>query len=137
MGETKTIINFLVLIVMFFFLIYLFIGELISYITSTQHPPNIHVEVKHTDSICVQEERYIHLLYKILLAVKVYHLPHFLLLLLQKHWVDKKSNNVFFLYARNLSITWAADTRYWHWPSLKETRYLVLINSPCHISFIP
>ncbi|XP_075673968.1 lectin-like [Castanea sativa] len=39
----------------------------------------------------------------------------------KKHWVDKKSNNVFFLYARNLSITWSADTRYWHWPSLKET----------------
>ena len=79
MGETQTIINFLVLIiyVFFSFLIYLFIGELISYMTSTQLPSNIHVAVKHADSICVQEERYIHLLYKILLAVEVYHLPHF------------------------------------------------------------
>jgi hypothetical protein len=51
----------------------------------------------------------------------------------KKYLVDKKSNGYcFFLYARNLSITWAADSRYWQWPYLKETRYLVLSFSPCH-----
>lgn len=25
------------------------------------------------------------------------------------------------MYARDLSITWGEDKRYWHWPSIKET----------------
>ncbi|XP_022715456.1 protein PHLOEM PROTEIN 2-LIKE A1-like [Durio zibethinus] len=40
----------------------------------------------------------------------------------KKYWVDKKSNkNCFMLFARNLSITWAEDYRYWHWSHQKET----------------
>ncbi|XP_050369076.1 lectin-like isoform X2 [Argentina anserina] len=42
-------------------------------------------------------------------------------LLLQKYWVDKKSNNCFMVYPRDLKITWAEDNRYWRWPSLEET----------------
>ncbi|KAM1032516.1 hypothetical protein ACFX2I_036093 [Malus domestica] len=39
----------------------------------------------------------------------------------KKYWVDKKSNNCFMVYARDFSITWAEDNRYWHWYSLQET----------------
>ncbi|KAM5587173.1 protein PHLOEM PROTEIN 2-LIKE A1-like [Rosa sericea] len=39
----------------------------------------------------------------------------------KKYWVDKKSNNCFMVYPRDLTITWAEDNRYWHWPSLEET----------------
>ncbi|KAL6201654.1 hypothetical protein ACLB2K_025366 [Fragaria x ananassa] len=39
----------------------------------------------------------------------------------KKYWVDKKSNNCFMVYPRDLAITWAEDNRYWHWPSLEET----------------
>ncbi|KAI8524718.1 hypothetical protein RHMOL_Rhmol13G0170300 [Rhododendron molle] len=39
-----------------------------------------------------------------------------------KYWVDRKSSsNCFMLFARDLSITWAEDNRYWHWSYLKET----------------
>ncbi|CAI0378828.1 unnamed protein product, partial [Linum tenue] len=41
----------------------------------------------------------------------------------QKYWVDRNSNsNCFTLFARDLLITWADDPRYWHWPSITETR---------------
>ncbi|XP_058198258.1 lectin-like [Rhododendron vialii] len=40
----------------------------------------------------------------------------------KKYWVDRKSSsNSFMLFARDLSITWAEDNRYWHWSYLKET----------------
>ncbi|KAL3654582.1 hypothetical protein CASFOL_001567 [Castilleja foliolosa] len=40
----------------------------------------------------------------------------------KKYWVEKESNrNCFFLFARDLSITWAEDNRFWAWPSLKES----------------
>ncbi|KDP23149.1 hypothetical protein JCGZ_00141 [Jatropha curcas] len=40
----------------------------------------------------------------------------------KKYWVEKKSNgNCFFLFARALSITWAEDNRFWHWPCHYET----------------
>ncbi|XWS16036.1 hypothetical protein CRYUN_Cryun34aG0051600 [Craigia yunnanensis] len=40
----------------------------------------------------------------------------------KKYWVDKKLNkNSFMLFARDLSITWAENDRYWHWSYQKET----------------
>ncbi|XVF87047.1 hypothetical protein PTKIN_Ptkin18bG0089300 [Pterospermum kingtungense] len=40
----------------------------------------------------------------------------------KKYWVDKKLNkNCFMLFARDLSITWGEDQRYWHWSYQKET----------------
>ncbi|XP_057510722.1 protein PHLOEM PROTEIN 2-LIKE A1-like [Actinidia eriantha] len=40
----------------------------------------------------------------------------------KKYWVERKSNsNCFMLFARDLSITWAENNQYWHWPYLKET----------------
>ncbi|KAL5538914.1 hypothetical protein UlMin_045777 [Ulmus minor] len=39
----------------------------------------------------------------------------------KKYWVDGMYNNCFMLYARDLSITWAEDKRYWRWLQLKET----------------
>ncbi|CAA0832234.1 Protein PHLOEM PROTEIN 2-LIKE A1 [Striga hermonthica] len=40
----------------------------------------------------------------------------------KKYWVEKGSNrNCFFLYARDLSITWADDSRLWRWPLLQES----------------
>ncbi|KAI3695782.1 hypothetical protein L1987_78782 [Smallanthus sonchifolius] len=40
----------------------------------------------------------------------------------KKYWIDKASHgNCFLLYARDLSITWGEDNRYWHWPYIKET----------------
>lgn len=40
----------------------------------------------------------------------------------KKYWIENKSNaNCFMLYARNLSITWSEDNRFWHWPYLKES----------------
>ncbi|KAK9133952.1 hypothetical protein Scep_013480 [Stephania cephalantha] len=40
----------------------------------------------------------------------------------KKYWVEKnKGLNCFMLYARNLSITWAEDKRYWNWPYAVET----------------
>ncbi|XP_059625207.1 protein PHLOEM PROTEIN 2-LIKE A1-like [Cornus florida] len=56
---------------------------------------------------------------------KLYHQLHagvFLNQKRKKYWVEEKSNsNCFMLFARNLSITWSDDKRYWHWPYLKET----------------
>ncbi|KAK6268413.1 hypothetical protein QUC31_012573 [Theobroma cacao] len=47
----------------------------------------------------------------------------------KKYWVDKKSNkNCFMLFARDLSITWAEDYRYWHWSNQKETNSDVFID---------
>ncbi|BBH01296.1 phloem protein 2-A1 [Prunus dulcis] len=43
-----------------------------------------------------------------------------------RYWVDKKSNNCFMVYARDLLITWAEDNRYWLWPSLQETSGVVV-----------
>jgi hypothetical protein len=43
----------------------------------------------------------------------------------KKYWVDGKSNkNCFMLFARDLTITWGADTRYWHWPYLQEASHV-------------
>ncbi|KAK3188960.1 hypothetical protein Dsin_028521 [Dipteronia sinensis] len=40
----------------------------------------------------------------------------------QKYLVDKEcGSNSFILYARQLSIIWGEDTRYWRWYSVKET----------------
>ncbi|CBI27170.3 lectin-like [Vitis vinifera] len=39
----------------------------------------------------------------------------------KKFWMEKKFNNCFMIFARNLSITWAEDSRYWHWLKIKET----------------
>ncbi|GER41003.1 phloem protein 2-A1 [Striga asiatica] len=40
----------------------------------------------------------------------------------KKYWVEKGSNsNCFFLFARDLSITWAEDSRLWAWPLLQES----------------
>ncbi|XVF87085.1 hypothetical protein PTKIN_Ptkin18bG0092100 [Pterospermum kingtungense] len=40
----------------------------------------------------------------------------------KKYWVDKKLNkNCFMLFARDLSITWGEDQRYWRWSYQKET----------------
>ncbi|PWA73923.1 phloem protein 2-A1 [Artemisia annua] len=45
----------------------------------------------------------------------------------KKYWVDKASNdNSFMVFARDLSITWGEDSRYWHWPYIKETSEEVL-----------
>ncbi|GJY95185.1 hypothetical protein Tco_0511546 [Tanacetum coccineum] len=41
---------------------------------------------------------------------------------LAEYWVDKASNgNNFLVLARDLSVTWGEDSRYWHWPYIKET----------------
>ncbi|KAM7530249.1 hypothetical protein LguiB_033659 [Lonicera macranthoides] len=40
----------------------------------------------------------------------------------KKYWVDKKTRkNCFMLFARELSIAWGNDDRYWTWSQLKET----------------
>ncbi|KAG8657480.1 protein PHLOEM PROTEIN 2-LIKE A1 [Manihot esculenta] len=40
----------------------------------------------------------------------------------RKYWIERMSNsNCFFLFARDLSITWAEDSRFWHWPYIHET----------------
>ncbi|XP_016648195.1 PREDICTED: protein PHLOEM PROTEIN 2-LIKE A1-like [Prunus mume] len=44
----------------------------------------------------------------------------------RKYWVDKKSNNCFMVYARDLSISWAEDDRNRLWPSLQETSGVVI-----------
>ncbi|XP_028126927.1 lectin-like [Camellia sinensis] len=42
--------------------------------------------------------------------------------LLQKYFVDKKSNkNCFVLFARELNICWNDNPQYWRWTTLKET----------------
>jgi hypothetical protein len=41
---------------------------------------------------------------------------------LQKYWVEKKCyRNCFMLFAKDLSITWGGDARYWKWPSICES----------------
>lgn len=40
----------------------------------------------------------------------------------KKYWVEKKCySNCFMLFAKDLSITWGGDTRYWKWPSIRES----------------
>ncbi|KAL5775462.1 hypothetical protein ACOSP7_013019 [Xanthoceras sorbifolium] len=40
----------------------------------------------------------------------------------QKYWVDKESgSNSFMLYAREFSISWGGDNRFWHWYTEPET----------------
>lgn len=40
----------------------------------------------------------------------------------KKYWVEKKCyRNCFMLFAKDLSITWGGDTRYWKWPSICES----------------
>uniref|UniRef100_A0A7N0ZZS2 Uncharacterized protein n=1 Tax=Kalanchoe fedtschenkoi TaxID=63787 RepID=A0A7N0ZZS2_KALFE len=38
----------------------------------------------------------------------------------KKYWVDQAGNNCFIVYARDLSITWSEDGRYWQWLSQKD-----------------
>ncbi|CAK9187151.1 unnamed protein product [Ilex paraguariensis] len=45
----------------------------------------------------------------------------------KKYWVERKSTyNSFMLFARDLSITWADDNRFWHWPYLPETNNVLI-----------
>ncbi|KAL5731480.1 hypothetical protein ACHQM5_004204 [Ranunculus cassubicifolius] len=45
----------------------------------------------------------------------------------KKYWVDKETgHNCFMLYARDLSITWAEENRYWNWSFLSETSDLAV-----------
>ncbi|XP_021298090.1 uncharacterized protein LOC110427046 isoform X2 [Herrania umbratica] len=47
----------------------------------------------------------------------------------EKYWVDKKLNKYcFMLFARDFSITWAEDHRYWRWSYQRETNSDVLID---------
>ncbi|KAL5545318.1 hypothetical protein UlMin_009102 [Ulmus minor] len=39
----------------------------------------------------------------------------------KKYWVDGMSNNCFMIYARDLTIHWIEDGRFWKWVQLKET----------------
>uniref|UniRef100_A0A3Q7F1Q9 Protein PHLOEM PROTEIN 2-LIKE A1 n=2 Tax=Solanum lycopersicum TaxID=4081 RepID=A0A3Q7F1Q9_SOLLC len=40
----------------------------------------------------------------------------------KKYWIDRTNNaNCFMLYAKDLSITWVEDNRYWNWVEIKET----------------
>ncbi|WMV15363.1 hypothetical protein MTR67_008748 [Solanum verrucosum] len=40
----------------------------------------------------------------------------------EKYWIDRTNNaNCFMLYAKDLSITWGEDNRYWDWVDIKET----------------
>ncbi|KAK1279726.1 Protein PHLOEM PROTEIN 2-LIKE A1 [Acorus gramineus] len=39
---------------------------------------------------------------------------------MQKYWVDKSGYNCFTVYARDLSITWSSEQRYWHWLPLND-----------------
>lgn len=40
----------------------------------------------------------------------------------KKYWVEKKCySNCFMLFAKDLSITWGGDARYWKWPSICES----------------
>lgn len=40
----------------------------------------------------------------------------------KKYWVEKKCySNCFMLFAKDLSITWGGDARYWKWPSIRES----------------
>lgn len=40
----------------------------------------------------------------------------------KKYWVERSSNgNCFMIFARNLSITWIEDNRFWNWLSPNET----------------
>ncbi|KAE8709068.1 Protein PHLOEM PROTEIN 2-LIKE A1 [Hibiscus syriacus] len=39
----------------------------------------------------------------------------------KKYWVDKNNKNCLMLFARDLSITWAEDNRFWHWSHQTES----------------
>ncbi|MCD7448345.1 hypothetical protein HAX54_040791 [Datura stramonium] len=40
----------------------------------------------------------------------------------KKYWIDRANKaNCFMLYAKDLSITWGEDDRYWNWVDIKET----------------
>ncbi|XP_024157275.1 lectin [Rosa chinensis] len=80
--------------------------------TLQQLPHNYEAIVKDADTPINKspEHLFVHLYAGILLNQKR-----------KKYWVDKKSNNCFMVYPRDLTITWAEDNRYWHWPSLEET----------------
>ncbi|TMW95278.1 hypothetical protein EJD97_009147 [Solanum chilense] len=40
----------------------------------------------------------------------------------KKYWIDRTNDaNCFMLYAKDLSITWGEDNRYWNWVEIKET----------------
>ncbi|KAK1303977.1 Protein PHLOEM PROTEIN 2-LIKE A1 [Acorus calamus] len=40
---------------------------------------------------------------------------------MQKYWVDESGYNCFTVYARDLSITWSSEQRYWHWLPLNDS----------------
>lgn len=41
----------------------------------------------------------------------------------KKYWIENKSDkNCFMVFARDLSITWADDDRYWNWTSVMDKR---------------
>ncbi|CAI9284400.1 unnamed protein product [Lactuca saligna] len=40
----------------------------------------------------------------------------------KKYWIDKATfGNCFMVFARDFSVAWGSDKRYWDWPSIKET----------------
>ncbi|KAL7599081.1 protein PHLOEM PROTEIN 2-LIKE A1-like isoform X1 [Lactuca sativa] len=40
----------------------------------------------------------------------------------KKYWIDKATfGNCFMVFARDFSVEWGSDKRYWDWPSIKET----------------
>ncbi|XP_023754479.1 protein PHLOEM PROTEIN 2-LIKE A1-like isoform X2 [Lactuca sativa] len=40
----------------------------------------------------------------------------------RKYWIDKATfGNCFMVFARDFSVEWGSDKRYWDWPSIKET----------------
>ncbi|KAM1485614.1 hypothetical protein TB1_036452 [Malus domestica] len=40
----------------------------------------------------------------------------------KSYWVDEDGKNCFMLYAKDLTIIWSGDRRYWRWSPLKVTR---------------
>ncbi|KAL7599083.1 hypothetical protein Lser_V15G22234 [Lactuca serriola] len=40
----------------------------------------------------------------------------------KKYWIDKATfGNCFMVFARDFTVSWGSDKRYWDWPSIKET----------------
>lgn len=86
--------------------------------TKTHLPHNYHEIVKDVDDEIVDSSS-LDVLYEHLSA------GVFLNQRKKKYWIQGKTN-CFMLYARDLSITWAGDTSYWSWPTLKETRDVIV-----------
>ncbi|KAL3575625.1 hypothetical protein D5086_023726 [Populus alba] len=50
----------------------------------------------------------------------------------KKYWVEKKCySNCFMLFAKDLSITWGGDARYWKWPSIRESGFHAVASLIC------